>query len=145
MTKRESEQLLNEIFLQPWFLPQEAAKQGRRIIPPAHRHKMRFYFEDYGCLKCGKKSVRHESNGFCKSCFATVKMRFFFAIKRRWTALDPNNNPRTFMRISDAQARLKDIVKAIGPLKKKRRLPTLPSKMLGIRRSSQHFQKGHFA
>ena len=47
--------LLDDIFLQPWFLPWKTASSIRTLLPADHRHKMRFYFEDYGCLKCGKK------------------------------------------------------------------------------------------
>ena len=47
--------LFENIFLQPWFLPLKTASEIRALLPADHRHKMRFYFEDYGCLKCGKK------------------------------------------------------------------------------------------
>jgi hypothetical protein len=109
MTKRDRE-LLDEIFLQPWFLPQSTAFAIRRILPPEHRHRMRFYFDDYGCLKCGKANVPYGSNGLCKLCMQQVKLRLFFAIKRRWTAASPENLPRTFKRIADAQRLLKDLV-----------------------------------
>jgi hypothetical protein len=40
-----------------------------------------------------------------------VKLRLFFAIKRRWTAASPENLPRTFKRVADAQRLLKDLVR----------------------------------
>src|SRR5438477_12164310 len=69
--------LLDDIFLQPWFLSLKTANEIRVLLPTDHRHKMRFYFEDYGCLKCGKKGVRYGSNAMCKPCVQQVKLRFF--------------------------------------------------------------------
>src|SRR5580692_4869913 len=109
MTKRDCE-LLDATFLQPWFLPQSTALAIRRLLPPEHRHRMRFYFDDYGCLKCGKINVMYGSNGLCKLCMQQVKLRLFFAIKRRWTAASCDNLPRTFRRVVDAQRLLKDLV-----------------------------------
>ena len=101
--------LLDDIFLQPWFLPWKTASEIRALLPADHRHKMRFYFEDYGCLKCGKKGARYGSNAMCKICVQRVKLRFLWAIKRRWTRL-PGERPRTFKRLSDAQRMLSDLV-----------------------------------
>ena len=108
--KKHDLQLLDDIFLQPWFLPQKTAFAIKRILPPEHRHKMRFYFDDYGCLKCGKTNVQYGSNALCKLCMQQVKLRLFFAIKRRWTAASPDNLPRTFKRMADAQRLLKDLL-----------------------------------
>lgn len=109
MTK-DDRKLLDDIFLQPWFLPQQTAFAIKRILPPEHRHKMRFYFDDYGCLKCGKTDVPYGSNALCKLCMQQVKLRLFFAIKRRWTAASPENIPRTFQRMADAQRLLADLI-----------------------------------
>jgi len=43
-----------------------------------------------------------------------VKLRLFFAIKRRWAAASPENIPRTFKRMADAQRLLKDLVSHRG-------------------------------
>jgi hypothetical protein len=109
--KKQNKELLDDIFLQPWFLPLKTAFAVKRIVPPEHRHKMRFYFDDYGCLKCGKGNITYGSNGLCKGCMQQVKLRLFFAIKRRWTAASPDNLPRTFRRMADAQRLLKDLVR----------------------------------
>jgi hypothetical protein len=45
-----------EIALQPWFLDRRACCAIKRLIPPVHLSKMRYYFEDYGCLRCGSKT-----------------------------------------------------------------------------------------
>lgn len=109
MTK-DDKQLLDDIFLQPWFLSRDMAFAVRRILPPEHRHKMKFYFEDYGCLRCLKTDVTYGSNALCKLCMQEVKLKMFFAIKRRWTAASPDNSPRTFKRMADAQRMLGDLL-----------------------------------
>jgi hypothetical protein len=109
MTK-DDKQLLDDIFLQPWFLSRDMAFAVRRILPPEHRHKMKFYFEDYGCLRCRKTDVTYGSNALCKLCMQEVKLKMFFAIKRRWTAASPDNSPRTFKRMADAQRMLRDLL-----------------------------------
>lgn len=107
---RADRALLDDIFLQPWFLPLKTAFAIRRILPPEYRHRMRFYFDDYGCLKCGRKDVTYGSNALCKPCMQKVKLRLFFAVKRRWTEASPENLPRTFKRVADAQRLLRDLI-----------------------------------
>jgi hypothetical protein len=103
--------LLTDIFIQPWFLPQRTACKIRDLIPDDHRHKMRFYFEDYGCLHCGKKRLPYGSNGMCKGCAQSVKVKLLFAIKRRWRASNPNKqSPRTFQRAAEARRLLADLM-----------------------------------
>ena len=109
MTKEERE-LLDEIFLQPWFLPRDVAFAIRRMLPPEHRHRMKFSFDDYGCMRCRTKDAPYGSNALCKACMQEVKLKLFFAIKRRWTAASPENLPRTFKRMVDAQRLLKDLL-----------------------------------
>jgi hypothetical protein len=108
MTKDHSD-LLTDIFLQPWFLPQRTAAKIRYIIPADHRHKMRFYFEDYGCTSCGKKRVQYGSNGMCKPCVQSIKLKVLFAIQRRWKARNPDERPRTFKRAAEARRLLADL------------------------------------
>ena len=109
MTKRD-QQLLNDIFLQPWFLPQKTGLAIRKLLPPEHTHRMRFYFDDYGCLKCGKKNTKYGGNALCLACSQSVKLKIFLAIKRRWVAASPPELPRTFNRVAEAQRLLKDLV-----------------------------------
>src|SRR5579863_933508 len=108
---RQDKELLDDIFLQPWFLSRQIAFAIKRILPPEHRHRMRFYFDDYGCLKCGTNDAPYGSNGLCKLCMQQVKLRLFFAVKRRWTAASPENQPRTFQKMADAQRLLRDLVR----------------------------------
>jgi hypothetical protein len=114
MTKQDRE-LLDEIFLQPWFLPRDLAIAIKRMLPPEHRHRMKFFFDDYGCMRCGNKDAPYGSNALCKACMQEVKLKLFFAIKRRWTAASPENLPRTFKRMVDAQRLLKDLLPSARP------------------------------
>ena len=57
-----------EAALQPWFLPKPLSWKIRRMLPNDYWRKMRYYFDDYGCLRCGRKSVPYGVNGFCRVC-----------------------------------------------------------------------------
>ena len=110
MTRAEEKKLLDDIFLQPWFLPLPAAIAIRKLLPKLQHHKMRFYFDDYGCIICRKKTVRYGHNGMCVSCGESIKLKIMFAVKRRWTVQKPTNLPTTFKRIGDAQKMLEDLL-----------------------------------
>src|SRR5271157_5776183 len=71
------------IFMQPWFLPKEVYLEIRRLLPYIHLLKMRYYFDDYGCLKCGKKKVLYQSNGLCETCGVTIRQRMKQSLIRR--------------------------------------------------------------
>ena len=103
--------LLEDVFLQPWYLPLKTANAIRELLPREHRHKMRFYFDDYGCVKCSKQGVRYGSNGMCKVCVQQVKLRLLWAIKRRWTHKTRQQPPRSFKRVEEAQRLLRDLVR----------------------------------
>jgi hypothetical protein len=109
--KRKDQRLLDDIFLQPWYLPLKTCIAIRNLLPSQQYYKMKFYFEDYGCMICAKKRVKYEANGMCKPCHQRVKLRILFAIKRRWTAKSAMNEPRTFTRIGDAQRILQDLLR----------------------------------
>lgn len=77
----------DEIFLQPWFLSEPEYMAIRRILPPSQMLKMRYYFDDYGCLKCGKLNALYASNGLCRNCSIIVRARVILALKRRFRKL----------------------------------------------------------
>ncbi len=45
MTRADAK-LLDDICLQPWYLPSKTCIAIRNLLPPQQWHKMRFYFED---------------------------------------------------------------------------------------------------
>jgi hypothetical protein len=107
---RNEQSILSDVFLQPWFLPLRTAFAIRALIPAEHHHKMRAYFDDYGCLKCGKTNARYGSNAMCKSCVQQVKLRMLLAMKRRGTESIPAAKPsRTFQRAAEARRLLADL------------------------------------
>jgi hypothetical protein len=73
---------IDAVLLQPWFLPKKIADAIRGMIPESFHRKMRFYFEDYGCMLCGRESLHH-SNGMCHPCYQKVLSRMKKSIKRR--------------------------------------------------------------
>jgi hypothetical protein len=77
----------DELVLQPWFLSKSTYAAVRRLLPPSQMLKMRYYFEDYGCLKCGNLNALYCSNGLCRGCSVTIRCRLALALKRRFRKL----------------------------------------------------------
>jgi hypothetical protein len=75
--------LVDAALLQPWFLNRGAANAIMRLIPQTCLSRMRWYFEDYGCISCKKKKVEYHGNGLCMNCHATVRRRLRHCMKRR--------------------------------------------------------------
>jgi hypothetical protein len=83
--KREANGVVyDELFLQPWFLPKSTYLAVRRLLPSSQLAKMRYYFEDYGCLKCGHRHALYASNGLCRRCSIIVRSRIVLCLKRRF-------------------------------------------------------------
>lgn len=80
--RRERPATNDDILLQPWFLPKRVADAIRGIVPAAFHSKMRYYFEDYGCMICGQETIHH-SNGMCHTCYRKVLSRVRSSVKRR--------------------------------------------------------------
>jgi hypothetical protein len=76
-----------DLALQPWFLPLSIAWQVRKILPSVHLAKLRYYFDDHGCLRCAKKNVLYGSNGLCENCGVIVRSRLKNCLKRRLRAV----------------------------------------------------------
>ena len=77
----------DELFLQPWFLSRPVYEAIRRLLPPSQILKMRYYFDDYGCLKCGDLKALYGTNGLCRGCSIIVRARVALALKRRFEKL----------------------------------------------------------
>lgn len=73
----------DEVFLQPWFMPRNVYAAIRRLLPSVHLAKMRYYFDDYGCLRCGDTDGLYGSNGLCERCTVLVKWRVAQALRKR--------------------------------------------------------------
>lgn len=81
--RRSSSCSVDEVFLQPWFLDHRAAVAVRRLVPDLFLRRMRFYFEDWGCLLCGSKRRHYGSNGMCHLCIVRVRKRLFGCLQKR--------------------------------------------------------------
>jgi len=74
--------IAERVLLQPWFLPQRIAFAIHALVPPDYWNKMRNFFDDYGCMVCGKESGYH-SNGMCKGCYDKTRKKLAQSVKRR--------------------------------------------------------------
>jgi hypothetical protein len=72
--------LHDEVFMQLWFIPKPIYLAIRRLLPNIHLMKMRHYFDDYRCLRCGDSDAVYGASGFCHSCNVIVRSRV-----SRWT------------------------------------------------------------
>src|SRR2546425_6482550 len=54
------------------------------FLPVSHQRKWSHYFEDWGCLICGrKKAMNHFSRGMCPHCHSKVADRLKASLKKR--------------------------------------------------------------
>jgi len=74
--------MAEKVLLQPWFLPQRITFAIHALVPPDFWNKMRYYFDDYGCMICEKESG-YRSNGMCHSCYCKTRQRLLLSVKRR--------------------------------------------------------------
>lgn len=44
---------------------------------------MRTYFDDYGCMRCGRSEVSHKANGMCHRCHSLIRTRLERSAVRR--------------------------------------------------------------
>jgi hypothetical protein len=72
----------HELAFQPWFLPRASRLAIDSLIPPGYRNKMRAYFDDYGCMRCGKHGM-YDANGMCLLCHHLVRRRLKKSVRRR--------------------------------------------------------------
>jgi hypothetical protein len=80
-TRAEAGSPEDELFLQPWFLSRPIYEAVRCLLPPSQMQKMRYYFDDYGCLKCGNLDALYFSNGLCRGCSINSRARVALALK----------------------------------------------------------------
>jgi len=73
-----------ELFLQPWFLSRPVHDTLRRLLPPSQMLKMRYYFDDFGCLRCQSQTAMYRSNGMCTSCFILIHSRVIGCLRKRF-------------------------------------------------------------
>ena len=86
----------HELVFQPWFLPRKSLLAISALIPPGYRNKMRAYFDDYGCMICGRMDVIYDALGMCIGCHQTIRRRLKRSVRRRMTR-KPDDRADLFM------------------------------------------------
>ena len=64
-------------------MPKPVSLQMRKLLPSVHLAKMRYYFDDHGCLRCERRDILYGSNGMCENCSTIVRGRLVNCMKRR--------------------------------------------------------------
>ncbi len=82
-SRRRSASGDDDIFLQPWYMPKSVSLQMRKILPSIHLAKMRYYFDDHGCLRCERRNILYGSNGMCENCSVIVRGRLANCLEKR--------------------------------------------------------------
>lgn len=90
--------------LQPWFLPFEVAYAVKRLIPREYLSRMRWMFEDCGCILCGRKSVTYGGNGFCRNCRWGLLKRMIASMKKRFGSPEKFMRPKPKVHLIDSAA-----------------------------------------
>jgi hypothetical protein len=110
MTRKK--RLLDDVFLQPWFIDFETACAIRRLVPLETFRKLRFYFDDWGCMVCERRDCPYASNGMCSVCAQRIQKRLFFCLKRREMKVKVRQPQQEYDRIKGAKTLLSDLVAA---------------------------------
>jgi hypothetical protein len=64
-------------------MPKAVSLQMRKILPSIRLAKMRYYFDDHGCLRCERRDILYGSNGMCENCSVVVRGRLANCLNRR--------------------------------------------------------------
>jgi hypothetical protein len=97
----------DELFLQPWFLPKPTYLTLKKLLPSSQLAKTRYYFEDYGCLKCCSRTALYGSNGMCVRCSIIVRGRIAICLKKRFRKVGVEVNRAPLQRYTKRLAKAK--------------------------------------
>jgi hypothetical protein len=73
----------DQVFMLPWYLPKETYNGVKNLLPHIHISKMRYYFDDYGCIRCERRDRLYGANGLCEQCNVIVRSRLAHCLKKR--------------------------------------------------------------
>jgi hypothetical protein len=121
MSKRHNRQKDNEDLLLPWFLTVRSMLAIRANVPKHYQKRMRNYFDDYGCLRCGLSRSRHRGNGLCLRCGEMILARLKRSYERRAHPRKSYYAKNLLAKTNEARALLKDLLheKGLGSLQKR--------------------------
>jgi len=105
LSTRQSRFNAHELAFQPWFLPRASRHAIDVLIPPDYRNKMRAYFDDYGCMRCGEHKM-YDTNGMCLECHALIRRRLKTSVRRRMTGRPDDRLDLIMLRRKDLASKL---------------------------------------
>lgn len=118
MSKRylkKSELQVQDLLLQPWYLPRRAAFTILKVLPPHYQKRMRDFFDDYGCMRCDRRNVAYRSNGFCDECAMLIYRRMTASANRRLKDRPRNTYGAEFVnRAKEAKKLLRGVCRRPG-------------------------------
>jgi hypothetical protein len=117
----------DETILLPWFLTKRATFAIRANVPKHYQTRMRHYFDDYGCLRCGIRRGQHCGNGLCHRCSSLVLTRLKRSYERRARPKRSRYAKDLLSKAHEAKALLKDLLHWRGPAPIRSRIKTSSS------------------
>jgi hypothetical protein len=114
---KTSRSVADKVLFEPWFLPARVGFAILAIVPPDFRRKMRYFFEDYGCMIC-KKGAKHHSNGMCRPCRQNIQNKLEKSIKRR---LRSKSNQRLDLELFRQEKLAKTLLGRFSPARDRKR------------------------
>lgn len=89
-----------DVFLQPWFVSKQTFLAIRRLLPSSQLMRMQYYFQDWGCLRCGRTDVLYRANGMCSVCAVVIRCRVVLALARRFRKVGVRIPPGPIVRFA---------------------------------------------
>lgn len=75
-----------DALFQPWFQTREILRELKKRQSIAEQNKFRYYFDEWGCIRCGTKDRGHAGLGFCEPCRSLVKHRLDAGMRKNGPA-----------------------------------------------------------
>jgi hypothetical protein len=118
-------------FFPPWFLTKDVLRKINALVPYYYHTRFRFYFDRYGCIRCGRNDIEYCSGGLCKVCNGLINDRLKrtdLAMKKKYGS-DRGVPCASFLkRLNSARELLADF--------RKNALPADKGEYFGIKKSS---------
>ena len=99
-------------FFPPWFLSRDVVRKIDALVPYYYHMRFRFYFDRYGCVRCGRSDVEYCCGGLCIACNGLINDRLKRtdrALKRRYGSDQETPCASFLKRLSSARELLADL------------------------------------
>jgi hypothetical protein len=67
---------------EPFFRAQAIAQAIKRQETVPQQNKWIYFFEDWGCMVCGRKNRQHSALGMCGTCYSRIAQRLKSSLRR---------------------------------------------------------------